>query len=162
MNKLHLFAATLQNDRNGRSREVIVKFSRRYGINVHRFLAEKKQAPKVLHFTELSGNWFVVVMEKVEGKPLGRDVSESVQQKLKEVMKNLQTEGYVHGDLRPPNVLLLDDGSIRVVDFDWAGKSGQVNYPLDINQKFDWHEDVGPGKPIVHDHDIYQVEMLNC
>ena len=41
-----------------------------YGIDVHRSLAEENQAPEVINFSKLAGNWFVVVMEKVNGRPL--------------------------------------------------------------------------------------------
>ena len=58
-----LFSASLKDGKG--YKEVVVKFSLRYGIDVHQFLASKNKAPEVLHFTELPGKWFVVVMEKV-------------------------------------------------------------------------------------------------
>ncbi|KAJ7639135.1 hypothetical protein FB45DRAFT_739360, partial [Roridomyces roridus] len=38
----------------------------------------------------------------------------------------------VHGDLRPENILVHENGSVRVVDFDWAGKVGEVHYPYNL------------------------------
>lgn len=51
--------------------KVVVKFVRdRYGDEGHRFLADKNLAPKYLRCEHLVGGWYVVVMEKVEGRLL--------------------------------------------------------------------------------------------
>ncbi|KIO15394.1 hypothetical protein M407DRAFT_247244, partial [Tulasnella calospora MUT 4182] len=44
--------------------------------------------------------------------------------------------------------------NLRVVDFDWAGESGSVCYPLQRNQEIAWP--AGPGERIVvrHDRDL--------
>ena len=156
-----LFAATLVYE-NRRCREAVVKFSMRYGIDVHRSLAEDNQAPEVIHFLKLAGNWFVVVMEKVNGRPLQCPVDESIKTSLNLVVEKLSNKNFVHGDLRPQNILLLPDKSIRVVDFDSSGLAGQVKYPLDINESCDWHPHVKAGEVIIHCHDTYQIEKLTC
>ena len=79
---------------------------------------------------------------------------------LKVVVEKLRNKNFVHGDLRPQNILLLTDGSIRVVDFDWSGLSEQVKYPLDINESCDWHPHVKAGGVIMHHHDTYQIQKL--
>ncbi|KIM52792.1 hypothetical protein SCLCIDRAFT_63065, partial [Scleroderma citrinum Foug A] len=38
-------------------------------------------------------------------------------------------EGFVHGDLRDANILSGDDGCVKLVDFDWGGRDGEVSYP---------------------------------
>ena len=38
----------------------------------------------------------------------------------------LESIGYVHGDLRPPNLLLDSEDHLKVVDFDNASKTGSV------------------------------------
>ena len=101
-----------------------MKFSRRYGIDVHRFLASKNKAPEVIYFTELPGKWFVVVMEKVHALRI-RDAVH-VHRELQTVLEELKSNRFVHGDLHPQNILPMVDTSIRVVDFDWAGISGVV------------------------------------
>ena len=52
-------------------------------------------------------------MEKVNGRPLQCPVDESVKKSLKVVEEKLRNKNFVHGDLRPQNILLLTDGSIR-------------------------------------------------
>ena len=42
------------------------------------------------------------------------------------------TDVHVHGDLRVQNILVVDD-SISILDFDWAGKEGEVRYPQELN-----------------------------
>ena len=151
-----MFAATISSS----GKEVVVKFSRRYGIEAHRFLASKEQAPKVLHFEPLPGNWCVVVMEKVDGKPLQCPIDEAVESKVKAALDNLHSEDFVHGDLRAQNILLLNDNSIRVADFDWAGKSGKVKYPENLSMSVDWHPDVFAGATILKEHNTYQFHQL--
>ena len=61
--------------------------------------------------TELPGKWFVVVMEKVHALCI-RDASRvRVHRELQNVLEELK---FVHGDLRPQNILPLADNSIRV------------------------------------------------
>ena len=157
-NKENLFVASL-NDSNG-SKEVVVKFSRRYGIEVHQFLASRNKAPEVIHFAELPGKWFVVVMEKVNNTVCKNDAAcAHIHGELKTVLEELKSKNLVHGDLRPQNILLLADNSIKVVDFDWAGKCGAVKYPTNLNIDCPWHPDVTPGCPIIHEHDEYQLSL---
>ncbi len=47
---------------------------------------------------------------------------------------------------------------LNVVDFNWSGRSGQVYYPKDPNQKTKWPSD--RDKPIVIAHHRMQVDML--
>ena len=54
-----------------------------------------------------------------------------------EHMKNLAKQvdklfkaGYVHGDLRLPNILFLDDGCVRLIDFDWSGSIDAAHFPV--------------------------------
>ena len=48
--------------------------------------------------------------------------------------------GFVHGDIRDANVFIdtgnlgsLDPIKFHIIDFDWAGRVGEVAYPYDIN-----------------------------
>ena len=79
---------------------------------------------------------------------------------MKEVVETLKNNRYVHGDLRPQNLLQLQDRSVRVVDFDWAGDEGEVHYPLDLNQHCNWHPHVAAGAVIEHSHDSFQLNYL--
>ena len=152
-----MFAASLKDGKG--CKEVVVKFSQRYGIDVHQFLANKNKASEVLHFTELPGKWFVVVMEKVTALPKKDAVCVKVHRELQNVLEELKSNEFMHGDLRPQNILLLADNGIKVVDFYWAGKSGVGKYPKDLNIECSWHPDVTPGGPILHEHDNYQLSL---
>ena len=52
---------------------------------------------------------------------------------LKETL--LHQVGYVYGDLRDTNLMVRKDGQsgFMLVDFDWAGKFGEVCYPMNVN-----------------------------
>lgn len=47
---------------------------------------------------------------------------------------------------------------MRVVDFDWSGKSGEVCYPKERNEDIKWPGD--RNTPIVIAHDRMQVGMI--
>ena len=66
----------------------------------------------------------------------------------------------MHGDLRHPNILAFTDGSIRVLDFDWADSEGSAYYPTDINPQCQWHEDVKHGGKIKIIHDMWMLNLL--
>jgi hypothetical protein len=54
--------------------EVVVKFTATYNEEVHKLLAEKGLAPKLYACQRVIGNLFMVVMERIDGKPLAFDV----------------------------------------------------------------------------------------
>ena len=45
---------------------------------------------------------------------------------------------------------------LRVIDFDWAGKAGQVHYPAERNTEIQWPGEAGG--PIEQDHDSKMVD----
>jgi len=45
---------------------------------------------------------------------------------------------------------------LRVIDFDWAGKARQVNYPAEQNREIQWPGEAG--RPIEQDHDLKTVD----
>ena len=45
---------------------------------------------------------------------------------------------FVHGDIRDSNLLVrMEDGKleIKLIDFDWGGKEGELRYPVLINNR---------------------------
>lgn len=49
-------------------------------------------------------------------------------------------QGLVHGDLRFMNILCDVKGNVMIVDFDWAGREGEVKYPHNVNtSQIDYH-----------------------
>ena len=78
------------------------------------------------------------------------------------LMEKLQAKYFVHGDLRCQNILLSHTNKFAVVDFDWAGKHGDVKYPLSINLNSTrgWAPDVDAGVLIDRSNDRYQLDKL--
>jgi len=158
-----VFKGTIALSGDSTKHSVVVKFTQMYCEDAHQKLAEVGRAP-FLQFCERveSVGMFIVVMDYVGGeharKPL-RDGGHIAQ--LREAMKTLHDAGYVHGDLREPNILLTADG-LKIVDFDWCGKEGTARYPADISlvPDLEWHERVYCGGLITKDHDEHMFEVL--
>jgi tRNA A-37 threonylcarbamoyl transferase component Bud32 len=53
---------------------------------------------------------------------------------LRTAVRALHDRGFVHGDLREPNILLVMD-QVMLLDFDWCGPEGVARYPSDISMK---------------------------
>ena len=67
---------------------------------------------------------YVVVMDNEGGKHADKPLEDKKYIKqLREAMNTLRGAGYVHGDLREPNVLITM-GGLRIVNFDWRGENG--------------------------------------
>ena len=146
--------------------KVVVKFSRKYGLNAHEELAESNLAPEVISHETLAGGWNAVVMKKVDGIAVSdlTSVSQETKNELKEVLQVLSSANFVHGDLRPQNILVTGDQHVCVIDFDWAGLAGEAHYPSDINldPSCGWHQDVAPCGLINVEHDTFQIEKMIC
>ena len=140
---------------------VCVKFvPRRYGEEVHRLLADHNLAPKLLRVEKLPGGWIAIVMEKiVNGEMINEPVSPQVQQSLKQVLHLMQTKEYVHGDLRPQNIIVAEN-KVYIIDFDWAGKEGEATYPPTLNCDTNWAQGVVPKGQIKKEHDEYQITQF--
>ncbi|KAI0321154.1 hypothetical protein OF83DRAFT_1051705 [Amylostereum chailletii] len=161
---------------------VVVKFSRTYGADAHRLLADENLAPK-LHFTaKIHGGLTMVVMDLVVDQnaysrfnPRQIPVDSPVLEDVKRALDLLHASGMVFGDLRLLNVMVInsdqniEDGhsvdrdKLRglLIDFDWAGKAGEAMYPSDLNpDDVDWAEGVEPGTLITKEHDVKMFERL--
>jgi hypothetical protein len=171
--KLVFLAEEMQSDSNSKTHtpDIIVKFTRMYApgssqIEVHKFCSEAGFAPKLYAVNVLSDGWNMVVMEyleEVKNAEQGK-VSEAIA-KLKEFVKDkLSRAGYVHGDLRRPNVILTrckesGDLQAKLIDFDWAGKAGKDLYPLFINHAgIRWPQGMEEGRPL---NGAFDAEMLD-
>ncbi|KAH8990753.1 hypothetical protein EDB92DRAFT_1996290 [Lactarius akahatsu] len=109
---------------------ILIKFVRRYSIDLHHICAKAGHAPSILGYERLPGGWFAVAMEYV--KP-DTSITESThrvrwKQELETLMKSFHAENLVHGDLRDANIIYRGD-SVILVDFDWGGKVGEASYP---------------------------------
>ena len=75
----------------------------------------------------------------------------------------LHKKGLVLGDLRQPNVLLLPEGGVNLIDFDWCGKENTVTYPADIfldTSSNDQHKGTQCHGLIKREHNAYMFECL--
>ncbi|KAI8972422.1 hypothetical protein BD414DRAFT_218607 [Trametes punicea] len=145
--------------------EVLVKFCFQYGEQAHRVLAEHDPplAPRLHACVPLVGGVTMVVMDIVPGGKTAWEESrkgslpDSLIDDIETALHVLGREGLVHGDVRSPNVVLADraDGKTggMLIDFDWAGKDGEVRYPSLLNKSVEWQQGVEDGKPIRSEHD---------
>ena len=157
-----MYTATLDTDR-----EVIVKFTARYNEAAHCILADAQLAP-TLHFCErVIGGLYMVVMDHVVGKSVWQlqeddtPVPAIVSKRVDNAVRLLHDKDIVFGDLQDPNILYVDsDGSVALIDLDWAGTDGVSRYPATLNPANAWAEDVFPYGIMHKAHDIWQMERL--
>jgi serine/threonine protein kinase len=143
--------------------KIVVKFcADRYGAKAHTFLAQLALAPK-LYVVQEVGFMQMVIMEYVEGEQWYSPLH-SVQywDKLSDIIELYHQAGFVHGDLRAPNIIISNHGPV-LLDFDWAGESGVVTYPRVLNHKdILWPEGVDINEPILPEHDIFMLKQLKA
>ncbi|ESK87088.1 hypothetical protein Moror_11913 [Moniliophthora roreri MCA 2997] len=162
---------------------VLIKFTRSYCTPAHQLLSSIDAAPKLYYSDSPNSDayyWQMVVMEYLptpptttlydfEGTPAeARQVGED----LKRAVGTLHDQGYVFGDLRPSNILVEPEADgegrrirVALVDFDWAGKEGEVRYPvgISVNGGINWPEGVVPRGLITKEHDEYWLRTwLDC
>lgn len=145
---------------------VVVKFVASYGVVVHEFLANEGWAPKLHCIDDFrktrpspkliqyappglhSNPMRMVVMEYVKAQPPPKDAQEQIEK----VLTLLHTNGYVFGDLRPPNILFDEHQKVKFIDFDWCGRYDMTirdeNLPDELQKHIEGNKDhaqVGDG-----------------
>ena len=73
---------------------------------------------------------------------------------LETIIKLLHAHNFVYGDLRGPNVMITPEKNIKLIDFDWAGKLGDVKHPNFLSPKIRWPTGAVAGQPITAQHDL--------
>jgi serine/threonine protein kinase len=139
---------------------ICIKFVRRYSPEAHLFCASRGFAPELKGFDKVPGGWYMVVMEDISDAYRQADSSadlvkyhDDIAQKIGEFHQH----HYVHGDIRNTNVMVRKDGKagFMLVDFDWAGTIGNVQYPSNINiTEVKRPEGVLDGELITTEHDM--------
>ncbi|TFK65945.1 hypothetical protein BDN72DRAFT_173154 [Pluteus cervinus] len=122
--------------------KLIVKFVRQYGVEVHRILAEKGNAPKLHYFgplttahgstsSESTGPYRMVVMDYVEEYKQSRPSSQSAPHipeypgsflQIQSALEDLHRAGLVLGDLRREGIRFDKNGVVKFLNFEWAGR----------------------------------------
>jgi eukaryotic-like serine/threonine-protein kinase len=123
------------------NRAVAVKFLRKSFLHqsgiVHRFIGEARTIAKLLHpnivgihgLGRTPGGAYFIVMDLVAGSNLalvGRTRLISVEEAIRwtletcDALEHAHARGIIHCDLKPANLVLDEDGSIRVTDFGLA------------------------------------------
>jgi len=150
-----VFSAILDSTRQ----RVVVKFTRRYGIDVHQHCATAGHAPRVLHFGEVAGDWKMVVMEFIDGvHPVLSSPNLIIS--LETILSYLARANFVHADLRPNNMLVQED-RVQLIDFDWSGREGEDRYPLFMNHvDLEWPEGASDGMLLLRRHDLEWVRRF--
>ncbi|KAK0207037.1 hypothetical protein DFS33DRAFT_638382 [Desarmillaria ectypa] len=152
---------------------IVVKFVEQYGGEAHRLLADADLAPKLLYHGPLDsstdapsyGSLRMVVMEEVEGTNAfvqyqGRKAPESFVTSVREAVCRLHDHGFVFGDLRRQNIMVTQDDKVKLIDFDWAGKDGEAEYPMRLSEKIQWAPGVGAMEKVYKAHDIFMIDKL--
>lgn len=150
--------------RSDTNEEVLIKFAPNpYGKEVHETLAASGHAP-ILHDVRQETGLCMVVMELIRAsRPISNlDTSDTrVEGDLEKIQAVLSSRGFVHGDLRSPNVHIKEDKQVVLFDFDWAGKEGEAKYPDMLNPCETWPPGAQLGALITKEHDQFMIANLS-
>ncbi|KAG9309700.1 hypothetical protein JVU11DRAFT_10376 [Chiua virens] len=113
---------------------LVIKFTHSYSIGLHKHCSDQGHAPTLRGYGKLPGNILGIAMDLVpNAKPLDPEGSlddrKNWADQLTGLVRSFHAVGYVHGDLRRPNILVGDDNRVTLIDYDWGGKEGEVFYP---------------------------------
>jgi len=159
--------------RTKQAKDVIIKFgSGHYGAKAHQAAVAAGLAPAILSYSHLPGGMWMVVMEPLENDFKSCDefneLSDSLMKAVSTSLDHFHALGYVHGDLRDSNVFVRKHigpsedvtWECRLIDYDWAGREGDVKYPLGVYcNDYVWRpEKYMDGKPITAQGDRQMVE----
>lgn len=143
---------------------MVLKFTKRYGIDGHNYCAKKKVAPEVYAHNNIT-SWTMVVMEYLSEEEYitahtaiydRKQDRKVLLKKAEDTVSILHAGGFAHDDLRASNIMVSHDMmQMKVIDFDWCGLDGSATYPHFISTNIPWHHSVDCGKPIKKEHDMY-------
>ncbi len=76
------------------------------------------------------------------------------------ILDKLHSAGYVHGDIRLPNLVFGSDGGGYLIDFDLARLEGDVYPRLYYHNLSVRHDDAYSGMSMRKSHDRYSLAMI--
>lgn len=162
-----LFLVDINENKEGLPSRLLVKFSQHYNGTIHKECGDLGIAPKLYGIESLAGGWHMVVMEYMTGYQTLQEIRPDVEirDKVKNAIEKLHSRGYVHGDIRKVNVMARREHSesllhVVLIDWDWAGRDGMVNYPISINPEIPRHPDAMGLRSIKKEHDVFMVEAM--
>ena len=152
-------------------KKVVVKFAQTYNTRAHRLLAQHGFAPELIYDgTEgpFYGGLSMIVMDYVEGITLSESLAtppflahqDAVIASIRTAVGLLHTNDLVFGDLRTPNILLDNDGQVKLIDYDWCGVHGVGQYPFIIGDAIEWASGVGPLTTMHKEDDLHMLGRL--
>ncbi|XP_065832145.1 uncharacterized protein [Oscarella lobularis] len=145
----------------------IVKFVGRYGKEVHKLCADNNFAPALYscQFLPEHSVWMLVMAKDDGFRTLKSALDDqtvhkpaAVKENLKNALECIHSNAYVHGDFRSPNILVNNDGEVKIIDFDWSGKEASVYYPVPLNDGIDWPKGAAFDQRIRKEHDCFFLE----
>ncbi|KAG8785703.1 hypothetical protein FRC15_000843 [Serendipita sp. 397] len=167
--KLLFFAIT----KDSQPQLICIKFSRSYSKEAHLCAAKIGLAPKLLGFRTLPGGWFMAVMEDLTPMGISKhpEISQAEADEFQQKVQEYHSHGFVHGDIRIANAFVVsssnidggtksDQHRVKLVDFDWSGRSGEVYYPSLLNREIYRPDGVQDGALISEEHDNAAVQVV--
>jgi hypothetical protein len=153
--KRRVFIAKLEPSKE----RVVVKFSTdKPAFELQRLLASHDYAPSLLAHFEIQPYWHVTISDYSEPLDTFASLSDAQKRRLGEAVQLMHQHGWVHGDLRLPNILRLQQDRIHIIDFDFSGRENVAVYPPFLNMDdIRWPQGVAAGAPLLRNHDV---EML--
>lgn len=164
---------------SGSAGTLLVKLTRRYSLPLHQLCASHGFAPAVLGYDRFPGGWIMVVMElyphseyiplslrapPAPHSPSNLPINDLLRPKVLGILNVIHAAGFVHGDIRDTNILVQHtDGKInlKLVDFDWGGREGEVRYSMRINRHtVKRPEGAVDGELITKEHDVYMADVM--
>jgi hypothetical protein len=163
-----LFYGTCVFEEGGKEVEVCVKFVTQYSFGAHQFCASEQFAPQIFAFVDLGGGWKVVVMERLDQSfdlVTALTLKPELYELLKEKLSRLHQNGDVHGDVRDVNIMAKEENgrySVKLLDFDWAGRIGEVRYPRNVRNSPSLRRprEAYSGELIQAEHDIKMLDHI--
>lgn len=119
---------------------------------------ELRRVRKVLRVSELH-----VLMELVEGKTLeqatGLGLVELIRifRRVAEGLDGLHQMSYVHSDIKPNNIMLVNTGGVKIIDFGQSCRLGHVKGRIQGTPDYIAPEQVTRGAPLTQRTDVFNL-----
>lgn len=145
-------------------KDCVVKFTPKYSKDAHREMESLELAvPLIYAELEPTTQWWCIITEFIQTSP-NKSLTPAGVQCLRTGLRTFHERGFVFGDLRAVNIIVDAAGMPKLVDFDWAGRHGEVRYPYNINAQANiFPEDVKWGEASLiepkHDEEMLQMYL---